>query len=185
MWNNIWNEKGQTLLELIAVLAVGMIVVAALTFATIASLRNARFSQNQSQATKLAQEGIEKVRALRDRDGEMVTTITLPNSDPARTINKFSELWSVYLSKNHCNTPDLSDEDACFFRFDNSGLFGQTSQGSYEQILENNLERQILISDDSLNDTKAGQEKKVTVIVRWSDFSGSHNSRLSTILRKL
>jgi DNA-binding NarL/FixJ family response regulator len=46
-------------------MGVAIIVVGALTFATIASLRNAQFSQNQAQATKLAQEGLEKVKSLK------------------------------------------------------------------------------------------------------------------------
>ena len=62
------NEKGQTLIELIVVVAVSVIVTGALVFAIIASLRNASFSKNQSQATKLAQEGIERVRIGRDKN---------------------------------------------------------------------------------------------------------------------
>src|SRR5687767_1622956 len=64
--NNRGN--GQTLVELLVVITIGIIVFGALTIATISSLRNAQSAKNQAQATKLAQEGLERIRADRDRD---------------------------------------------------------------------------------------------------------------------
>ena len=61
-------------------IAVSVIVVGALVFAIIASLRNAQFSKNQSQATKLAQEGIEKVRSARDRGETIGGNFTIGNA---------------------------------------------------------------------------------------------------------
>ena len=72
------SEAGQSLIELIVVTAVAVIVVGALTFATIASLRNAAFAKNQSQATKLAQDGLERMRSLRDRDSD-IQTLNIPD----------------------------------------------------------------------------------------------------------
>lgn len=123
----MWSEKGQTLIELIVVIAVIIVVVAALTFATIASLRNANFSQNQAQATKLAQEGLEKVRILRDRD----TT--------------GAGIWST----------------------------------ANAESIPPGFRRQFFIEDIGVD------QKKVTVVVTWIDVFGPHESRLTTILRKL
>src|SRR5688500_13500203 len=65
------QQRGGSLLELVVVVAVGVLVVAALSFATISSLRNSQLAKNQAQATKLAQEGIERVRAMRDRNDDI------------------------------------------------------------------------------------------------------------------
>src|SRR5689334_4691422 len=104
------NQKGQTLLELVVLVAIVVVVVSSLVFANILTSRNSQFSKNQSQATKLAQEALEKVRTLRDRDG---TINTLNLAYPGRAtppINKFSELW--------CNNLSVSCAGDCSFKFD-------------------------------------------------------------------
>lgn len=62
------SEKGQTLVEVVVALGVAVLVIIALVAATTTSVRNAQFAKNQSLATKYAQEGMEKVRALRDQN---------------------------------------------------------------------------------------------------------------------
>jgi hypothetical protein len=154
------TDKGQTLLEVIIAITVGIIVIGALTFATISSLRNADFAQKQSQATKLAQEGIEKVRGIRDRDEMIDNGSQVP----------FSSIYSTT-----CNP-------TCTFYFKMLGpnTFSLT-QSSVTEDLGDGFTRQIVVSDIS------GQpnEKKVISLVKWSDYSGEHESRLTTILGKL
>ncbi|HBQ50640.1 hypothetical protein A3B42_02530 [Candidatus Daviesbacteria bacterium RIFCSPLOWO2_01_FULL_38_10] len=156
------TNKGQTLIEVIVVAMVGILVVTALTFAVIFSLRNASFAKNQSQATKLAQEGIERVRGLRDRNG----AVDYIRADGSHTGN-FNDLWVI----------SFSCPANCHFYFNGTTLTGGTSSNSEPITL--NFQRQILIED------QAADQKKVTALVRWSDFAGSHESRLTTILRKL
>lgn len=60
------NSKGQSLIEVIAGLAVMMIVILSLVTVTTVSVRNASFSRNQMLATKYAQEWIEEARNLRE-----------------------------------------------------------------------------------------------------------------------
>src|SRR5689334_17998405 len=106
------NQKGQTLLELIVVMAVSVIITGALVFAIISSLRNAQFAKNQAQATKLAQEEIEKVRSLRDR------RTTFPAYQMGnRTIDSWADqdFWDVQISQN-C-LPN------CYFIFNSVGNF--------------------------------------------------------------
>lgn len=147
------SEKGQSLMELVVVVAVAVVVISALVFATIASLRNASFAQNQLQATKLAQQGLERIRTLRDRDGEVRV-----DGQPI----KFSEL-------------QCSDNNNCFFFFNLSGeLVKDTSS---VEVIQTDFKRQFQIEDEG------SDQKKVTVVVKWTDFSGSHESRLTTILR--
>ncbi len=157
------SEKGQSLLEVITAAAVGILVVAALTYATIFSLRNATFAKNSAQATKLAQEGIEKVRTLRDRDGQVRYT----KADSSQT-TKFSDLWPISLS---CPTN-------CYFYFTATGILLGGTEVNFEQIPPN-FKRQFQIENTGTD------QKKVTVIVTWTDFAGPHQSRLTTILRKL
>lgn len=160
------NVKGQTLMEVVVAVAVGILVVAALVFATIFSLRNANFAKNQAQSTKFAQEGIEQVRSIRDRDGAVFFTHS------GGSTSKFSDLWSVRLSDS-C-TP-------CFFTLvSSSNNLNQAAAQSFE-TLTNAMQRQVQISDDVNFD----KEKTITVVVKWSDFAGPHESKLTTVLRKL
>lgn len=60
------NNKGQTLVELVVVLAVvGMIVTGVVSIAAV-SVRNARFSKDQASASRYAQEAMEWIRQERD-----------------------------------------------------------------------------------------------------------------------
>lgn len=171
------SEKGQTLIEVIVAITAGVLVVAALTFAVIFSLRNAKFSQNQNQATKLAQEGLEKVRSIRDRDSLVTTSIVYPPSSPSRNINIFSELFSVDLSHTQCNT--VHGDAPCYFKFI-SGVLSQGTSNDFEAVSA--FKRQILIGDQTVS---KDSQKTVTVIVQWTNSTGNHESKLTTILRRI
>ena len=154
------REKGQSLIEVMIAVTVGILVVTALTFATIFSLRNANFAKSSAQATKLAQEGIEKVRTLRDRDG----AVNYPGA------SKFSDLWAITFS---C----LGDIN-CYFYLNVGGTLTGGSAISFETIPPN-FKRQFQIED------AGSEQKRVTSLVRWTDFAGDHESKLVTIFRKL
>jgi Tfp pilus assembly protein PilW len=167
--NNLkFSERGQNLIELIIVMAVAIIVVGSLTFATISSLRNSVFSQNQSQAVKLTQEGLEKVRSIRNRNE--IGSVSYIKADSSLA-NRFSDLFTADLCKN-----------ICYLIFNSFGvLVGTTSVGFETNSLPEGFERQIQIQD--IGD--GSLEKEVTTVVRWSDYSGIHQSIQTTILRKL
>lgn len=160
------DTKGQTLLELVVVIAVIVVVVAALVFATIASLRNANFAKNQAQGTKLAQEGLEKVRSIRDRD--LDGAIDYIRGTDGSHASKFSDLWDV----------DLVCPSNCYFYFNQPNVLKGGADS--EKIPPDNplFKRQIIIE----NYTDGKKQKKVTAVVSWTDFSGSHESRLTTVL---
>lgn len=159
----MYSEKGQTLMELVVVVGVSAIVVGALVFATVASLRNASFSKNQAQATKLAQEGIERVRAGRDRNST-IYNLRMGNADVSNWQD--NDLWINQIdgSYNFSVAPD-----GALTRIYNSG----ESIGPFYRL--------VILSDDASSAT----QKTVTVLVSWTDFSGPHQSKLVTILRKL
>ena len=160
-------SKGQSLLELVIVIAVAIIVVGALTSATIFSLRNANLSKNQLQATKYAQEGLEKVRSLRERNGVVIANF-------GTSTTKFSELWNVKLSET-CAIP-------CIVNFLLDSVNNSLTQNNAAEDLGGSFHRWVKITDDSAT---FQSKKTVTVVVTWVDFSGTHESRLTTFLRKL
>ncbi len=62
--NNL--QKGETLIEALAALALVAIVITAITTLITTSLSNATYNENQTLATKFAQQGIESVRQIRN-----------------------------------------------------------------------------------------------------------------------
>ena len=62
------GEKGQTLLELLVALSVGIIIVTAVTVSILSSLSGSQFNRDQSLATSYAQDGMENIRKLRDQN---------------------------------------------------------------------------------------------------------------------
>lgn len=168
-------------MELVVVIAVAVIVISALTFATIGSLRNAQFAKNQAQATKLAQEGLERVRTGRDRNADILPAGALGsvvswNGNGSAD----SAIWDYQINVN-C-IPD------CYFKVTDQSVLNyliasSAFPGGAEAIppppATAIFHRVIILSDDATYET----QKKVTSIVRWTDFSGEHESKLTTILR--
>lgn len=62
------KTKGQSLIEVVAALAVMTIVLLSLVALTTYAVRNASFARDQSLATQYAQEEIDKIRQSRDAD---------------------------------------------------------------------------------------------------------------------
>lgn len=176
------HEKGQSLIEVIVSATVGILVVTALTFATIFSLRNAQFAKTSAQATKLAQEGIEKLRASRNHADPIGGSFVIAEGVPVITSWQDPNLWAYRISS--------ACPSKCYFKFGSSGFtyYGTGVGSSFdmpsgaEDVLgDGKFQRAVILSDDSLYAT----QKIATVIVRWSDFSGNHDSKLITILGKL
>lgn len=68
LWGNINLQKGQSLIEAVAALAVVTIVLTALTIAVLLGLRNSEFTRKETIATQYAQQGMEIIRNKRDVD---------------------------------------------------------------------------------------------------------------------
>lgn len=181
-------ETGQSLIEVIIASVVGIMVVTALTFATIFSLRNANFAKTSAQATKLAQEGIERVRTGRDQN----QTISGFEGSGVSSWNGNATggpIWSYSISGG-CDNPPAK----CYFNVSSNGLlsniaFAFTPSPSVpfpslvESVPSSNqvFRRFVLLSDDP----SAPNQKTITVVVTWTDTTGPHESRLTTILRNL
>lgn len=184
--------RGQTLIELVVVVAVIAMVVGALVFATIASLRNANLAQNQAQATKLAQEGIERVRTGRDRNECITNLSTNVNSWNGNSSNLSCSgagaIWDYQINNGNCGNPTATPSLFCYFNVTDQGTLNHltaspTMPAQAEVIPPDNMfRRAIILSDDS---SSYLTQKTVTSIVIWTDFAGEHESRLTTILRRL
>ncbi|MCL5784713.1 MAG: hypothetical protein M1142_05165 [Patescibacteria group bacterium] len=184
------DQLGQSILEVVVAATVGILVVAALVFATLFSLRDANFAKASAQATKLAQEGMEMVRTSRDRDGRignLTGTANCPVSgNPVCSWNgdaSCSSIWSCQLYNSYGSGGNA------YFRFNSSASVNldylttrSDMPSSAEDLLNGKFKRVIILSDDS---TSYATQKTITVIVQWSDTTGIHESRLITILRKL
>ncbi len=193
MSNNFYkSNSGQTLLELVVVVGVSVLIIGALVFATISSLRNAQFSKYQTQATKLAQERLERVRTARDRNkpisglGDSVTSwdgssVTKCQGNPL--INEDS-IWCYRISGN-CDSPDINNT-CYYFKLDPStGLLNNISNSIFPDTQAEQIDFfriAIALSDDP-DDYQ--NSKRVTAIVRWGNSPDIHESRLTTILRRL
>lgn len=195
------SEAGQSLTEVIIAATVGVFVVTALTFATIFSLRNASFAKNSSQATKLAQQGLEWVRTGRDRNtainnisGSNVTRWNGINTTqcPTNSAAADDSIWCYQISPTGCD--NTSTGGKCYFKVNSTGVLNNIgfafvptasnplpSQAEGIPAANPIFKRAVILSDDADFD----KQKKVTVIVTWSDAAGPHDSRLSTILRRL
>ena len=193
------NQSGQSLIEVIVAAAVGILVVTALTFATIFSLRNANFAKNSALATKLAQEGIEWVRTGRDRNQCISNLGASVNSWNGSSSNSGcpgpGSVWNYQISvAEGCDNPSTGGK--CYFSINpNTGAltrigFAFTSfpTSGVEKIPITNtiFQRVVILSDDSAGSPPRWTfEKIATAVVQWTDATGTHESRLTTVLRKL
>lgn len=69
-------------------------------------------------------------------------------------------------------------EDTCYFKFNENGSFGGAGPTIFEERPP--FKRQIQIENYGENNN----QKQVTVVVKWDDAAGPHESRLTTILGK-
>ena len=203
------SNKGQTLIEVIAAIAVGTIIITALLSLAARSNRNANFARTSAQATKLAQQGLEIFRnidSVQDQEAVRRASSLCGSGD---TECSWSRLYGD--STTPVDIPDPAGSSSYNFvlvRMD-SGLcpittswcldFGSGTPPNAEQINldPSNFTREVLIQDGAaiIGTTKAnpcntaplGREdsKLVTVTVRWDDPSGVQDVSVSTCISNL
>ncbi|KKQ66422.1 MAG: hypothetical protein US86_C0005G0033 [Candidatus Daviesbacteria bacterium GW2011_GWA2_38_24] len=169
----ILNSKGQSLLEVTITLGVAILIIVALTITTIQGLQSSQFSQAQVQATKYAQEGIEKIRLMKVSNTPIEITDTNGNIQEYYWYSSNNLIWSLSfgaLKSFKFKTP-CSNGTCRLIRL-NAG-----DSPDYESLDNERLRRYIYIED-----TGNQNQKKVTVEVKWTDSGGDHSSKLETIL---
>lgn len=160
-------QQGQTIIEVLIALSVVMIISVGFTNITLTALRNAQYARSQEQATKIAQEALEIIRAIRDQNGTVESGL-------------WEDLWTVSTAQcfNLTGTfPDYAlDERNCADSFDES-ITPTNSPTVYR--------RKTTISrgtDESGNPDES--TKQVIVTVYWQDSRGTHSAEVNTLFTR-
>lgn len=171
------NEQGQSLIEVLVVGVVAAIMILALIMIVLNSLKNAQFAQNQTQATKLAQDTIDKIRILRDNNNFLAISGTYC----------FNALWPTSITDPlYCG----GINKYCYFKFLSStsidfagaDVYPPVNPGLVTEDLSGGFSRQIRVNQPDT--TFPNTYVNVIVTISWNDSSGPHSSQLETIITK-
>lgn len=169
------NEIGQSLLEVTVLVGLALLTVSGLVIVTVNSLKNSQYSQNQAQATKLAQEGIDQVKSIADRNcpvssGGSYLWFNSANSTGSDLI--WSQTWAAERQFRIQNFTTCTESIPGLVQ--GSPDINPTAAGGI-------FTRNISIRDStSCSPTESCKIIKVTV--SWTDTSGSHQSHLATMI---
>lgn len=171
------NEKGQSLIEVLVVLVLAAMMIVALITIVLVSLKNAQFAQNQTKATKLAQDTIDNIRILRDNNQNKSL---LPND------SCFDQLWNTGSTDFGCG-----GGDDCYYGLvtflDPPLLRLRREALAFKENLGDGFLRQIKVTQDDVSNPDDGLspgEVKLVVEISWTDSTGEHKSNLETYLIK-
>lgn len=150
-------ENGQSLVEVLVGLATASIIVGAITVATLSSLNNATYSKNQNLATQYAQQGVEIVRSLRDRDYASFKNLVATSSATTYCLAK---------SCTAIDPPSGSQSDPCgpMYLQCQQNVGGENADTFVRQVVVNPL-----ASDCADTAQSQTQATGVTVTVSWYD----------------
>lgn len=176
------KQTGQTLIELVISIGLILIIITGVTILTVNGLKNSQFSRNQVQATKLAQEGIEKMRTIRDNSFTICGWVGNATQPPP------NGLWGAgcpagcrYLIKETAGTCNSTATSALWINYTPS-----TSTVDTINIGGVNFKRSVTVTDTTdLNGVATAFVKNIDVIVTWTDSSGTHDSKVSTQLSRI
>lgn len=159
-------QKGQSLLEIAVSLGLVALIITILTITTLNGLRNSQFAKNQVLASSYAQQGIELVKIMRQRDCLIVTNQGV-NYKWFNTAGSIPLVWTKF---NSDTTFDANNP--YFFIADTSATNCQLKQQAASESLENGL-----FSRTTKLERVSTGVIRVTVIVSWNDFSGPHETK--------
>ncbi|MBP7832502.1 MAG: prepilin-type N-terminal cleavage/methylation domain-containing protein [Candidatus Levybacteria bacterium] len=91
-----FNHKGQTMIEALIALSIILTIMSATTVAVVTSLNNANFIKEQTQANKLAQEGMEYLRY------QITNNIQVGSNDAFATYSTYNNAYG------RCMTPSFT-----------------------------------------------------------------------------
>ena len=144
------NRKGFTLVEVIVAIGIISMVSVGATYGISLSLTSAFLVKNDLIAANLAQEGLEIVRGIRDRDWHLGNSFgaSLPNGN-------YLIDW---------NSQSLSGFSDTFLKIDSNGVY------NYSSGQDTIFKRKVIIEDSAQN--PASVEKVAKVEVSWNEKSG-------------
>ncbi len=160
----VTSQKGASLLELTIALGIATMIISGLTITTLVSLKNSQFAENQLQATKLAQEGLDLISTARSKNCVVNAAATSPTPPYYWYGSGVNLIWAANYSTAVNVTVDINSPTC------------SVSQGQQTNIF-NQFNRTVSIIDNG-----STSSKKITSTVSWTDISGSHQSQLVTIM---
>lgn len=173
----IKKTSGQSLLELVTILGFSVVIITALVITNINGLKNSQFSKNQLQATKLAQEGINIVRSIRDQNGTVCNQTGNSGNDFKGLLNLNTTCTTapcVFILNSSAGVCNSLPTTNYWLNFSSASGFESLSPATGLTF-----KRQVIISDPI---PFIASQKEVIVQVSWDDISGTHKSNLSTVL---
>jgi len=164
-----WSrQRGQALLEVTIAAGLAVIIITAIAITSIIGLRNSQFAQNQIQATKYAQEGLELVRAIQSRNCQVII------ADQQYYWYDDPEIFSERMVWDY-----RTDVTAvAYYKPNLNSTTCNLTAVTVPEPVDARFRRSIKLGIMSSSDSKF----IVTSTVSWTDFSGDHQSQLVTIL---
>lgn len=177
------KQAGQTLIELVISIALMLIIITGVTVLTVKGLQNSQFSRNQVQATKLAQEGIEKMRTIRDNNFTVCGWATSINTVAP------NGLWSADCSGSGCRYLIQEVASTCGSTSTSSlwiNLAPNNSAVESKTVSGVTFKRVVTVTNGTdLTGALNTSVKNINVTVFWTDSAGPHTSNIETVLTKL
>lgn len=186
------SERGQTLIEALAAVAIAVIIITSLVTLGIATQRAASTSRNQNQNTRYGEETLELIRSIRDaklagsvRNG----TTTLPYGCNSSSSCSFADLYTspyvgvapFYFTLSSALVPGGCTAGGspvdCY-------QLSKVTTGATALIGSTIYTRTIKIWDSGvlIDPDPEDKVKFVEVIITWTDQGGTHTSDTTTKL---
>ncbi len=144
---NVMDLKGQTFVEIIIIVALVIVVIAALVASGTFSLRLTSYNKLRNQAIKYVQEGIELAR--KERDDSWGTLVSMAQPSPRRWCVDKSRTWSQASSD-------------CSINIDN--IFSRSIQLSYDPLTQRVI---VLVSVSWKEGSEMRTSKAETILTKW------------------
>lgn len=191
------QNYGQSLIEIIATIAIGTVLILALVALSVRSSSSSDFSKAQSQAARLAAEGLEVINYLKQTDGN----VAYSGSDPGCVGSSVGGTsWDVFF------VLDIDDQAAGCTQYGRPGILNQPAPGQWELRLTTNSGEAINLNNRTFTrymyvaDTPAASSgkstcnagssdhtkiKQFTARVTWTDSGGPHESITTSCIKRV
>jgi len=190
-------QLGQSMIELIATIAIGTVLILALVALSVRSNSASDFSKAQSQAAGLASEGLEIINSIKASSES--DTIRYSSSSCSSGVGP-SMNWLGLFAYDIIYCPTYGRPGRLYTPTDlmrpcsaaNTWCLDLSGTGMEPITLEGRVfYRTVYVADSSgvsscdPSSTDYSFIKQFTVVVSWTDSSGSHNSITTSCIRKL
>lgn len=195
------RQNGQFLIEAIVTIAVALVIIGSILALVNASNRRATAARQATQASKLAEEGMEIIRNIRDVNGDGLVRVGSGDIDInliCKSGPKFCK-WSELYASDQANPTNAYLSFGCV---PNQWCLVDTQPASESSLL-GIFSRSVVISDDKIDIDGDGSEdaicaapdsgsdltlndvKRVTVTVQWQSPIGLQRREVTSCIANL